>query len=285
MTTVQPSQSTPMTTAQPSQNSTLVGSINIEEILGYLRELQNIANRWNGTRAINTPGFNGTLDYITATIKANTDFVVIPSFFPVRDFALDGDPILTSSTNNVTKTYTYSSNPTSADFLHVKYGTSSNITNVFQLTVIPNGGCTETDWNSASQPTVNRIALVKRGGSCAFADRAAQAAKFNVSGILFYNDGELPDRMSPIEVSLGQDNALPALFLSFPAGQALADAVLNTSINVTVQLGINLQNLPNFPVGNICADTTTGNATQTIVIGGHSDSVPAGPGINDNGKL
>ena len=51
MTTVQPSQSTPMTTAQPSQNSTLAGSINIEEILGYLGELQNIANRfeWNSS--------------------------------------------------------------------------------------------------------------------------------------------------------------------------------------------------------------------------------------------
>ena len=282
-TTAQPSESTSSTTVQPPQNSTLVGSIDIEEILGYLKELQNIANISNGTRAINTPGFNRTLDYIIATIKANTDFVVTQSFFPVRDFALDGDPILISSINNVTKYYTYSSNPTSADFLHVKYGTSSNISNIFQLTVIPNGGCTETDWNNASQSTVNRVALVKRGGSCAFADRAAQAAKFNVSGILFYNDGVLPDRNSPIEVSLGQDNALPALFLSFPAGQALADAVLDTSIDVTVQLGITLQDLPDFPVGNICADTPTGNATQTIVIGSHSDSVPAGPGINDNG--
>jgi Zn-dependent M28 family amino/carboxypeptidase len=38
------------------------------------------------------------------------------------------------------------------------------------------------------------------------------------------------------------------------------------------------------PVGKICADTLTGNATQTIVIGSPSDSVPAGPGINDNGE-
>ena len=45
-----------------------------------------------------------------------------------------------------------------------------------------------------------------------------------------------------------------------------------------------LMNLP-FPVGNICADTPTGDITQTIVIGSHSDSVPAGPGINDNGKF
>ncbi|CAF1184912.1 unnamed protein product [Rotaria sordida] len=153
-----------------------------------------------------------------------------------------------------------------------------------QLTIIPDGGCTESDWKKAIGPTTGRVALIKRGGSCAFADRAAQAPKFNVTGILFYNDGLLPDRMTPIEVSLGQDNALPALFLSYTVGEALAASARNISFNVTVQLGINLKNLSDFPVGNICADTPTGDVTQTIVIGSHSDSVPAGPGINDNGS-
>jgi hypothetical protein len=278
-------QSTSPTTTQPSHNSSLEASVDITEILGYLSELQKIANTSNGTRAINTLGFNKTLDYIIDTLKNKTNLNVTPSFFSVRDFALASNPILLSSINGDIKNYTYSSDPATADFLHVKYATSSNITDVFQLTVIPNGGCTEADWNNPSEPTTDRIALIKRGGSCSFADRAAQAPKFNVSGILFYNDGTLPDRFSPIEISLGQDNALPALFLSNTAGQALANAALNPSINVTVQLGINLQDLPNFPVGNICADTPTGNITQTIVIGSHSDSVPAGPGINDNGKL
>jgi hypothetical protein len=237
----------------------------------------------NGTRAINIPGFNKTLDYIHNYLTTHTNFTVNTAFFPVRDFVLDGDPILISSSNNDSKNYTYSSNPANADFLHVKYSTSSNISNVFNLTVIPNGGCTEADWNNASAPTNGVVALIKRGGSCAFADRAAQAPKFNVSGLLFYNDGILPDGFSPIEVSLSQDNALPALFLSYNTDQALANAALNASINVTVQLGINLKNLPDFPVGNICADTKTGDVTQTIVIGSHS--VPAGTGINDNGQL
>jgi aminopeptidase Y len=272
------------TTTRPPVGSTLATSINIEEILGYLRELQNIANASNGTRAINTLGFNMTLDFIHDYLTTHTNFNVTKTFFHVRDFALDGNPILISSNNGITKNYTYSSNPAAAEFLHVKYSTLSNISNVFNLTVIPNGGCTEADWQNANPPPAGSVALIKRGGSCTFADRAAQAPKFAVVGLLFYNDGTLPDRFSPIEVSLGQDNTLPALFLSYNAGQALADAV-NTSTDVTVQLGINLRDLPAFPVGNICADTPTGDVTQTIVIGSHSDSVPAGPGINDNGKL
>ena len=35
---------------------------------------------------------------------------------------------------------------------------------------------------------------------------------------------------------------------------------------------------------NILADTLTGDPSNTIVVGSHLDSVPAGPGINDNGS-
>ncbi len=106
-----------------------------------------------------------------------------------------------------------------------------------------------------------------------------------MSGLLIYNDGVSPDRFTPIAIGLGQDNYLPALFLSFTIGQALADAAQNTSTNTGVQLIIDVQNLSLTPIGNICADTKTGDPIQTIVIGSHSHSVPAGPGINDNGQL
>jgi Zn-dependent M28 family amino/carboxypeptidase len=53
---------------------------------------------------------------------------------------------------------------------------------------------------------------------------------------------------------------------------------------VMVKLSIQLRNSETFPVDNICADTIDGDIHQTIVVGSHSDSVPAGPGINDNGN-
>ncbi|CAF4593259.1 unnamed protein product, partial [Rotaria magnacalcarata] len=73
-----------------------------------------------------------------------------------------------------------------------------------------------------------------------------------------------------------------ALFLSFDLGQELANAFLNSTSNASVCLIIDLVNIPPFPVANICADTPTGDITQTIIVGSHSDSVPDGPGINDN---
>ena len=35
---------------------------------------------------------------------------------------------------------------------------------------------------------------------------------------------------------------------------------------------------------NLIADTKTGHTDRTIVVGAHLDSVPEGPGINDNGS-
>ncbi|CAF0912289.1 unnamed protein product [Rotaria sp. Silwood1] len=268
---------------QQSSDSVLDASIRIDEVMSYLNELQRIATANNGTRAVNTPGFNATLNYIENYLTANTNYKITKTFFFLRDFVLASNPILISSINGAKKNYTYSTNLAIAEFYHVKYSTSANFSSSIQLTVIPNVGCSDDDWQKATLPPQDRVALVKRG-ICGFQDKAILAAKYNVDALLIYNDGESPDRVSPLEVNLAQDNAIPALFLSFTVGQVLVNAAKNSSTNITVQLIIDVKNLPDFPVGNICADTPTGDVTQTIVIGSHSDSVTAGPGINDNGS-
>ena len=272
------------TTTKPPLNAVLAESISIEDVMTHLKELQRIATTNNGTRAVSTSGFNQSLNYITDTLTVNTDYNVTKSFFTVRQFNLTGVPSLISSINGVSKTYTYSTNLSTADFYHVQFSTAANFTNFVGLTAIPNVGCTDTDWQSATPSPAGRVALVKRG-ICPFSDKGVLAAKYNVSGLLIYNDGTASDRVPPMAISLGQESFLPALFLSFPVGQELANAAQNASANAGVRLTINVENLPLSPVGNICADTPTGNYTQTIVIGSHSDSVPAGPGINDNGKI
>ncbi|CAF1335882.1 unnamed protein product [Rotaria sordida] len=159
----------------------------------------------------------------------------------------------------------------------------ANFSNFIPLTAIPNVGCSDADWQNANPSPVGRVALVKRG-ICTFNEKGALAAKYNVSALLIYNDGATPDRVSPIAVSLGQENYLPALFLSSGIGQELVNAAQNTPTNAGVRIIIQVEDLPLSPIGNICADTPTGDITQTIVVGSHSDSVPAGPGINDNGS-
>ncbi|CAF1107460.1 unnamed protein product [Adineta ricciae] len=266
-----------------SSNSFLSLSIRIDEVMSHLNELQRIAAASNGTRAVSTLGFNRTLNYITNYLKANTNFKVTHSFFNIKDFQLARDPVLISSMNDVIKNYRYSRNLSDADFYHVKFSTSLNLSTFTQITVIPNVACSDTDWNTTSPPPAGRIVLVKRG-ICAFQDKVQLAEKYNAKAVLLYNDGQTPERISPVETSVSQENTLPVLFLSFTAGQALATAARAAPTNVSVRLVLDVKDLPPLPVGNICADTPTGDSTQTIIIGSHSDSVPDGPGINDNGS-
>ena len=274
----------PINPTSTPNNPTLVTSVRIEEAMGHLKELQRIATASSGTRAINTLGFNQTLDYITDHLTINTDYKIHRTYFPVRDFALNSDPVLVSSIDDTIKDYTYSSDLSVADFYYVRYSTSANFSEFVELTVIPNVACTDADWMEANPPPQDRVALVKRG-SCPFRDKVILAAKYKVSVVLLYNDRSSSDLNPPIEVSLAQNNTVPALFLSLSVAQTLVDASQDASKNATVRLVIDAKDLPDFPVGNICADTPTGNNTQTIVIGSHSDSVPAGPGINDNGEF
>jgi hypothetical protein len=272
------------TTNQPSLGSEYAESIKISDVMTHLNDLQRIATNNNGNRAFNTLGFNQTLDYIYDSLSISTNFKVAKSFFDLRNFALTSDPILLTSINGEIKYRTFSYNFPAAEFFFAQYTVSTNFDSYFPITVIPNLGCTDDDWLLANPSPPGRVALVKRG-ICTFVEKAALASKYNVAALLIYNDGAAPDRVLPMDINLGQDSYIPALFLSYTLGQELADAAQNTSTNTGIRIIISTSDQPTYSVGNICADTPTGDITQTIVIGSHSDSVPDGPGINDNGKL
>ena len=258
-------------------------SIQIGEVMGHLNALETIATETGGNRAIHTVGFNRTLDYITDYLSANTNLQVTRTFFNMRNFQLLRNPTLVSSINGISTTHTYSTNLAVADFYYVQYSTSVEITNELPLTAIPDVGCTDADWLAARPAPAGLVAIVKRG-TCTFEAKALLASKYNVAALLIYNDGTSSSNMQPIFVNVGQNNRVPVLFLSYALGNSLVTAVNDISKVVRIRMSIATDSATN-PVGNICADTPTGDPSQTILIGSHSDSVPAGPGINDNGKF
>ena len=277
-------ETTPPTTTTTNLGSAYAESIKISDVMTHLNEFQRIATSFNGTRAVNKPGFNGTLDYIYNYVSSYTNFKLGRSYFNVRYFNLGANPILLVSINETITNRTFSVNLSMSDFYIVQYTRSANFADYVPISVIPNEGCSEADWLAVNPAPINRVAMVKRG-VCQFTEKAAFASKYNVAALLFYNDGSAPDRIAPIYTSLGSTNELRALFLSYTLGQALANAAQNPANNVRIRMIISLADESTVSVGNICADTPTGDNTQTIVIGSHSDSVPAGPGINDNGKI
>lgn len=266
------------TTETPQLNSVLAETIRIEDLMSHLRQLQRIADEFNGTRAINTRGFNATVDYIESYLKEHAaDLELMRETFQVRNFAIDSDPVLQSSINGIIRNYTYSSILARSDFTYAIYSESANFTEFVRIINIPNYGCASEEWRNAS----GLVALVKAGGKCTYAEKGIIAGKSEVKALIFYNDGLSNNNLAPIVARMRQTNKLPVLYLSYASGEALANATASSVVAVKIQ--IQLKNLPSFPVDNICADTKDGDIHQTIVVGSHSDSVPAGPGINDNG--
>ncbi|UJR20277.1 hypothetical protein I4U23_023408 [Adineta vaga] len=261
------------TTSSVEKNSSisLVDQVKIDDLLKHLQELQYIADKSNGTRAIATAGFNGTLDYITSQLEQNTNLIIQRKYFTVRNYIVRGNPQLQSQINGNIVDYTYGTN-----FTHILFSSRADFNSFVRIVPIPNDGCLDTDWTSVSAE--NAVALVKRG-DCTYPAKSALAEKYHVKGLLIYNDGTASDRLQPLQnVRNNLNTTIPAFFISY----ALGIQLLNGAPNSNVKMNIDVSNADG--IGNICADTPTGEKTKTIVVGSHSDGVPAGSGINDNGS-
>jgi hypothetical protein len=266
---------TPTPSPTTSSNTTgplsLVDQIKIDDLMRHLGELQIIADRSGGTRAIATGGFNGTLDYITSQLQQNTNLIVQHQYFTVRNYIVQGTPQLQSRINGNTISQVYLT-----DFAHILFSSRANFDSFVQVVAIPNVGCQDSDWTSVF--ATGLVALVKRG-DCTYPAKSALAEKYGVRGLLIYNDGLASDRFQPIQgVRNNLNTTIPVFFLSYNLGMQLANSTANAAVIMTIDVS------DANGIGNICADTPTGDKTKTIVVGSHSDGVPAGSGINDNGE-
>jgi aminopeptidase YwaD len=122
-----------------------------------------------------------------------------------------------------------------------------------------------------------KIALVKRG-ELRFSDKVANVAGAGAVGALVYNDSS-----GAVQGSLTGPGPIPAVTLSDTDGQHLLDLLAGGSpvvVRLTVDASIEQRSAT-----NVLADKPARNpAAQSVVIGAHLDSVPAGPGANDNGS-
>lgn len=266
-----------------TKSNSLSSSININELYEHLTRLEDIANSNNQNRAIQTTGFNVSLDYIQQYLIDQTNLIVEKQEFFYRPFQLSGSQSFSSIIDGKTTNHVYSTTLSRSDFSVALYSMPFNNNQDYTLVSIPNFGCSDSDWLSFPiESLIGRIAVVKRG-DCTFIDKARLAEKYRLSAILIFNDGTASDRFQPITINLGEENQIACLFLSYTVGQTLFNDANNPLKRVSVRMTVSV-NKPSIPVSNICAHTPTGDPTKTILIGSHSDSVPAGPGINDNGQ-
>jgi Zn-dependent M28 family amino/carboxypeptidase len=136
-------------------------------------------------------------------------------------------------------------------------------------------GCEASDFTGF---TAGNIAIMQRG-TCSFAIKAANAEAAGASGVVIFNQGNTPERSGVLFGTLGAiGTGIPVVGTSFEIGETLANA---TAPELRIVVEVTVMTINTF---NVLASKPGGDPTKQVVVGAHLDSVPEGPGINDNGS-
>ncbi|WP_438293803.1 M28 family metallopeptidase [Streptomyces sp. HUAS TT7] len=246
----------------------LVKEASGESAYRHLEAFQKIADANGGNRAAGTPGYDASAAYVYGQLKqagydvSYQDFTFYESKTLRQKLTVQG----AGGRELATAAYKFSkSTPAGGLTAEVK-----------AARVDDTPGCSLDDY--ASGTFTGKIALVKRG-SCTFQEKEAVAAKAGAAGVIVYNHSGT----DVVHATVGEPgNAhIPAAGISLADGEALAGQLAKGPVKVTLDVATEAVAQK---TRNVIAETRTGNPDSVVALGSHLDSVPAGPGINDNGS-
>ncbi|MFI9184130.1 M28 family metallopeptidase [Streptomyces goshikiensis] len=246
----------------------LVEEVTARGAYRHLARFQRIADANGGNRAAGTPGHLASAAYVHDTLK-KAGYEVSYQDFDIYE-----------AHTKTEKTTVLGAEPrelATAAFTFTPSTPAAGLTAPLALArVDETPGCTADDYPAGA--FTGKIALVKRG-SCTFVEKQNAAAAAGAAGVIVYNhSGTTPVRggfSSPAE------GLIPSAGITLAEGEALAAAAAGGEVRVRLDLE---QEHVRKTTRNVIAETKGGRADRVVTAGAHLDSVPEGPGINDNGS-
>ncbi|CQD05106.1 peptidase, M28 family protein [Mycobacterium lentiflavum] len=240
---------------------TVRDKVTADAMMVHLTKLQDIANANNGTRAVGTPGYDASVDYVVNTLR-HSGFDVQTPEFSARVF------------HSEKPTVTVGGNAVEARALEFSLGTGPDGVSGPLLVVSAGNGqaCAASDYDNLA--VQGAVVLVDRG-TCPFAQKEDAAAQRGAVALIVADNVD-EEQMGG---TLGANTVvkIPSVGVTKSTGLQLRAH----PGPVTIKLDASSQS---FKARNIIAQTKTGSPTDVVMAGAHLDSVPAGPGINDNGS-
>ena len=227
--------------------------INIEDLLKGSQALQDIADKHGGTRAFGGSGHNATVDYVFDTVEATGYYDVIKQPFTELYAEASGSiKIGDEEVASIPLTYTPSGSASGA-----------------ALVKVAELGCSSENYPAELD---GAVAFTQRG-ECTFAEKATLAQAAGAVGLIVYNNeaGELSG-------TLGEPfgEYAPSLGISQEDSEPILAALEEGDVTVDFEVDAVLEERVSY---NVIAETKEGDHDNVLILGGHSDSVPAGPGI------
>lgn len=226
--------------------------INIEDLLSGSQKLQDFADANGGNRVFGSGGHNATVDWLVETLEATGYYDVEKQ--PFTELYAEADGTFSYGGNEI-ETETFSYTPGG----EVKA----------PIIKVDNLGCEEADYPAELE---GNIALISRG-ECDFGLKAANAKAAGAAGAIIYNN-----QAGGLSGTLGDPTRdyAPVLGISQEDGEALVAALEEGEVEGDLYVDAIVENRVNY---NVIAETKQGDHDNVLVLGGHSDSVAAGPGI------
>ncbi|ORX94493.1 glutamate carboxypeptidase II [Basidiobolus meristosporus CBS 931.73] len=242
--------------------------ITLQGLLRHTNNFQKFANAHNHTRVFGSEGHQKTVDYIHGIVK-NAGYDVT-----IQEFTAPYSETLAQKLSVNGKEYDIQAMTLTAST--PEGGLTA------PLVLVPDvagekgsAGCEDGDF--AGLDLKGKIALVERG-SCAFNNKSLNAGKLGAVATIVYNNaaGDLKGTLGAEDTS-----KIPTGGISQESGKALIELLKKGEVKVALNLVEFRENRSTY---NVIAETKGGDASKVVMLGAHSDSVQAGPGINDNGS-
>ncbi|KAK7550239.1 hypothetical protein IWX49DRAFT_235966 [Phyllosticta citricarpa] len=246
-------------------SSRLQAAISIDALLDKSQDLQDIAYATPGrNRVFGSQGHNDTVAYIVEllTTPPFNDYYDVTTQSFQAEYSAGNASLLVDGTDRGVSLMTYSpSGSVSAPLVQVR-----------------NPGCSASDYPS---DVSGAIVLIERG-TCDFGLKAAYAGAAGAAGAIIYNNAEGNLSGTLGSVSRPEGTYPPTVGIDLEQGQALI-GLLAGGEEIVGDLDV-VSIIENRTTSNVIAQTKGGDANNVLMLGGHSDSVEAGPGINDDGS-
>lgn len=207
------------------------------------------------TRVIGSPGHDATLEYILNTLEGLDGFYRIEK----QRFNLTGGTVFEA---------TLVDDEQHVDIRAAQFTPGTNGTLLLEVARCEDYGCTPANYGDVKGKAV----LVPRG-SCSFGDKSVAAGQAGAAAVILYD----ANSTQPIRVTLGL--AQSGQVATVAVGSEWARTAEGKYVTLDIDADVR-----DIWTTNIIATSKDGDQDNIVMAGAHSDSVKAGPGINDNGS-
>jgi Zn-dependent M28 family amino/carboxypeptidase len=252
-------------------------AITMDALVGHAAALQDIADAHGGNRAATTTGYDASVDYVVSQLRA-AGYDPQVRTFRYDVYQLRALPVL-AELSPTSHNWDYGS-----DFLTMRMSGSGAVAAVAEPIDVKltapradnTSGCDAADFAGF---TPGRIALIEYSDHCDFDEQVGHAEDAGAGAVVFFDAADDPADDTAYLGTLPRPVGVPVLQTTYVIGDELA-----TTPGAELYVSVDAIAAADRESQNVIADTAAGRPGGTLVLGGHLDSVPAGPGVDDNGS-